>query len=63
MAKTEPSIFDQVDDIDPEADDRRLAAAEADVAAGRVVPNAKVIDWLKSWGGLREKPAPYSWRK
>jgi hypothetical protein len=38
----------------PYADARRLAAAEADIAAGRVVPNSKVIDWLKTWGRRTE---------
>jgi hypothetical protein len=63
MAKSEPSIFDQVDEIDPKADARRLAAAEADIAAQRLTPNAKVIEWLKTWDTPGRKPAPYSWRK
>jgi len=45
------------------APDPRAAMAEADVLAGRVVPNAKVIDWLKTWGRAERSPAPYSWRK
>jgi len=40
-------------DVDPDA------AAEADVAAGRVfVPHAKVVEWLKSWGTPDELPRP-----
>jgi predicted transcriptional regulator len=63
MSRPEPSIFDQLEQGDPEADARRSEAAEADVAAGRVVPNAKVMDWLRSWGTPDRKPAPFSWRK
>lgn len=40
---TTKSIFD---DIDEEA--RALAEAEADVAAGRVMPHEEVAKWLKS---------------
>jgi predicted transcriptional regulator len=42
MAEPE-SIFD---DIDEEAEARAIAEAEADVAAGRVVPHEKVREWL-----------------
>jgi predicted transcriptional regulator len=63
MVKPEPSIFDQMGQPDPDADARRLAAAEADIAAGRTVANAKVIEWLKTWGTPNRKPAPFSWRK
>jgi len=42
-----------------EALEARLdAKAEADVAAGRVVPHAKVVAWLKSWGTSDELPCP-----
>jgi predicted transcriptional regulator len=34
------------------------AAAEADYAAGRVVPHDKVVEWLKSWGTPDELPRP-----
>jgi len=51
-----PALGD--DTLDP-----REAMAEADILAGRVVPNAKVIDWLKTWGRPERSPAPYSWRK
>ncbi len=63
MAKPEPSVFDEMGQPDVYADARRLAAAEADIAAGRTVSNAKVIDWLKTWGTPNRKPAPFSWRK
>lgn len=54
MAEPE-SIFD---DIDEAAEARAIAEAEADVAAGRVVPHEKVREWLKSWGTADERPAP-----
>jgi len=42
------SVFDAEAD---EALQARLdAEAEADYAAGRTVPHAKVAEWLKSWG-------------
>jgi predicted transcriptional regulator len=57
MSDTETtSVFD----IEPdEAWEAHLdAEAEADVAAGRVVPHAKVAEWLKSWGTPDELPCP-----
>lgn len=57
MSDTEPtSVFDMEPD---EAHEARLdALAEADVAAGRVVPHAKVVEWLLSWGTGHELPCP-----
>jgi predicted transcriptional regulator len=49
------SIFD---DVDEEAEARALAEAEADIAAGRVVPHEKVIRWIKSWFTDDELPRP-----
>ena len=49
------SVFD---DINDEAEKRAIEEAEADVAAGRLVPHEKVIEWLKSWGTPDERPAP-----
>jgi predicted transcriptional regulator len=46
------------DDIDKGAEERAIAEAEADVAAGRVVPHEAVVEWLKSWGTADERPAP-----
>lgn len=47
-------------DIEPdEALEARLdAEAEADVAAGRLVPHEKVVEWLKSWGTPNVLPRP-----
>lgn len=50
------TIFDIETD---EALEARLdAEAEADIAAGRVVPHEKVVAWLKSWGTPNELPCP-----
>ena len=32
--------------------------AEADIAAGRVVPHAKAVEWLESWGTDKPLPGP-----
>ena len=45
-------------EIDQRAEDRAVAEAEADVAAGRVVPHERVAAWLRSWGKSNERPAP-----
>jgi predicted transcriptional regulator len=58
--KSEPSIFDQVDDASEAAAD---AEGLADLAAGRVVPHTEVAAWLETWGAPDEKPAPASWFK
>jgi len=43
--------------------DERSATADADVAAGRVVPHEEVAKWLRTWGTPDEKPLPRSWRR
>jgi hypothetical protein len=43
--------------------DERSAAADADAAAGRVVPHERVAKWLQSIIDGKPEPAPYSWRK
>jgi predicted transcriptional regulator len=55
--KPEPSIFQE----DEEADARRHAEALADIAAGRLIPDAEVRAWLETWGTADEKPAPAKW--
>lgn len=40
--------------------DERPAAADADVAAGRVVPNERVKQWLQSIIDGKPGPAPFS---
>ncbi|HEV2099899.1 MAG TPA: CopG family transcriptional regulator [Stellaceae bacterium] len=55
MATKSETIFDE---IDAEAEARAIAEAEADVAAGRVVPQEIVVKWLRSWGKPDELPCP-----
>lgn len=43
--------------------DEHSAAADADVAAGRVVPHAKVAKWMQSIIDGKPKPMPKSWLK
>lgn len=46
-----------------EADRLSDERADADIAAGRIVPHALVRDWLRGWGTPDEKPMPGSWLK
>ena len=43
--------------------DEHSAAADADVAAGRVVPHSEVRKWLMAVGTPDEFPMPRSWLK
>jgi predicted transcriptional regulator len=52
----EPKLL--FEEIDEDAETRALDEAEADVAAGRVVPHDQVAEWLKSWGEPDELPCP-----
>jgi hypothetical protein len=45
-------------EIDEEAEARAIAEAEADLAAGRVVPHEDVVKWVRSWGTSDELPCP-----
>jgi predicted transcriptional regulator len=54
MTKT-ATLFDE---IDPDAEKRAIAEAEADVAAGRLVPHEDVVKWLQSWDTPDELPCP-----
>lgn len=57
MAETDVKPnFDVPPDLAAEA--RAIAEAEADLAAGRVVPHAGVAKWLESWGTADELPCP-----
>lgn len=40
------------------AEARAIAKAEADVAAGRLVPHDLVVRWLRSWGKPDEEASP-----
>jgi predicted transcriptional regulator len=55
MAKSDPSLFDEVDDA---AEDAADARAEADLAAGQVISHAAMKAWLLSWGTSDELPPP-----
>jgi len=40
------------------SEDEWDAIADADIAAGRLVPHEKVAAWLKTWGTPQEAPMP-----
>jgi|RhiMethySRZTD1v2_1073278.scaffolds.fasta_scaffold4113178_2 predicted transcriptional regulator len=46
---------------DPDAEEQALREAEADVAAGRLVPHSEVAKWLDDLaaGTLRAPPEPW----
>ncbi len=53
----------RADKADEDAwEDERIAEAEADVAAGRVVDSARVKEWIDSIGTDHELPLPTSGR-
>ena len=56
----EPGIFDELDEEAERLADER---AEADVAAGRLVPHEDVVKWLDSLGSDNRLPRPQPWRK
>jgi predicted transcriptional regulator len=58
MSELEESIFD---DVDEEALEAATLEAEADIAAGRVVPHEEVAKWLSTWGTPEEGPPPKEW--
>ena len=51
----DPSIFEPADD---EAEERALAEAEAQIAAGKFISHEAVRRWLLSWGTPDELPPP-----
>lgn len=51
------------EDEDEEAEAASIARAEADIAAGRVVPHSEVREWLAKWGTPDETPMPPEWLK
>ena len=46
------------EEIDEETEERLIAEAEADIAAGRVISNEAVVRWIKSRGTPDELPPP-----
>ena len=55
MADTEPTSIFEPDEAEEARQDAR---AMADYRAGRVVPHARVAEWLDSWGTPHELPRP-----
>ncbi len=55
MADIDPSLFEDIDDAEEE---RALDEAEAAYAEGRVISHEAMMEWLASWGGPDEPPAP-----
>jgi len=50
--------FDLFEEIDDAEDERRIAEADADIAAGRVISHEAMLRWIKSWGTPDELPPP-----
>ena len=55
--------FDIFDFESPEAEEAAWQEAQADIAAGRVVPHEDVAKWLMTWGTDTETPMPEEWLK
>ncbi|HEY0303003.1 MAG TPA: CopG family transcriptional regulator [Rhizomicrobium sp.] len=51
----EVSVFEPADDA---AEEKALAAAEAEVDAGRFISHKAMRRWLLSWGKPNELPPP-----
>ena len=56
----EPGIFDELDEEEEAASSAR---AEADLAAGRVIPHKDVVEWLESLMTDNPLPRPRPWLK
>ena len=50
------------DDIDEDAEERADREAEADIAAGRVVPHDEVVKWLDDLAAGKRRPRPQPWK-
>ncbi len=59
----EPSGFEEAPIPFGDDYDEQSAAADADVAAGRVVPHSEVRKWMLAVGTADEFPMPTSWLK
>lgn len=55
--------FDLFDEVDEAAEAAADAEAEADIAAGRLIPHEEVAAWLDTWGTPDFRPAPASWSR
>lgn len=58
FSEPEWEAFSPFEEIDEETEERLIAEAEADIAAGRVISNEAVMRWIKSWGTPDELPPP-----
>lgn len=62
MSDSKPPGFEEAPSPPPSDDyDEHSAAADADVAAGRVAPHSEVRKWLMTWGTPDEFPTPIAW--
>jgi predicted transcriptional regulator len=52
---TPAPVFDLPDEQDEE---RALAEAEAEIAAGQYISHEAMVKWLLSWGSPNELPPP-----
>lgn len=65
---TQPAPLIETDETEADRQRRiaweaeRIAEADADIAAGRLVSSAKVKAWIDSLGTDHELPVPYSGR-
>lgn len=57
----EPDDVGLFAELDAAEEAAALARAEADIAAGRVVPQATVSEWLLSLGSDNPLPRPRPW--
>lgn len=55
MHEADSPIFETLDD---EVEERALAEAEADFAAGRLISHKAVMAWVDSWGKPEEATPP-----
>ena len=53
-----PEIASISDKVDAETEEKAVAKARAEIAAGKGIPQKEVIKWLRSWGTSDELPAP-----
>ncbi|MDP1736442.1 MAG: CopG family transcriptional regulator [Caulobacter sp.] len=58
VSETPAPDFDLFDEIDEAEEGRRIAEADADIAAGRVISHEAMMRWVRSWGTPDELPPP-----
>ena len=58
LSEAPGAYFDLFKETDEDQDERLVAEADADIAAGRVISNEAVLRWIKSWGTPDELPPP-----